>query len=130
MFRAKSSQRPEPESSLARSFSKLIFQGKCGAALNLLKENRTTGTLREDDVLPSGETNLKVQTSTPQGLKQEALLSQNDLPSLTSLVIFKRIDADAIRHAAIHTKGAAGPSTAGEEFAAPSKKPQMSYVIL
>lgn len=49
-------QRPtQASTSCSRCFSKLMFQGKCGAALTLLTERRTAGVLKEDDILPSGE---------------------------------------------------------------------------
>ena len=51
-----------------------MFRGKCGAALTLLTERRTTGVLKEDDLLPSGESvyeALKSKHPPAQGLKED-----------------------------------------------------------
>ena len=98
----------------ARSFAKRMFQGKCQSAFQLLEEETgAMGVLGEDDVLPSGETVSEVLQSKhpdPEGLKEEALCSSDNLPPLPDQVIFECIDADLIRHAAKQTKGSAGPS--------------------
>ena len=100
--------------SLARSFAKQMFQGKCHSAFQLLEEESgSAGVLGEDHTLPSGQTVSEVlQSKHPaaQGLKQEALLSPDTFPPLPDQVIFECIDADLIRHAAKQTNGSAGPS--------------------
>ena len=100
--------------SLARSFAKRMFQGKCHSAFQLLEEESgSAGVLGEDDALPSGQTvseALRSKHPDAQGLKQDALLLPDTLPPLPDQVIFECIDADLIRHAAKQTKGSAGPS--------------------
>ena len=100
--------------SLARSFAKQMFQGKCHSAFQLLEEESgSAGVLGEYHALPSGQTVSEVlQSKHPaaQGLKQEALLSPDTFPPLPDQVIFECIDADLIRHAAKQTNGSAGPS--------------------
>ena len=82
--------------------------------LALLSEEKTSGVLGENDVLPSGETVsdvLKSKHPSAQCLNQEALPpSYVTILPFQNPVMFDRIDADSIRHAAKNTTGAAGPS--------------------
>ena len=91
-----------------------MFQEKCQSAFHFLEEgNGITGILREGDFLSSGETVsdiLRSKHPVPQGLKEEALCSWQNIPPLPDQVIYEYIDADLIHHAAKQTKGAAGPS--------------------
>ena len=108
----KSSAKRQPNN--ARRFAKLMFQGKYGAASALLSKAKSSGVLGENDVLPSGETVSDVLRSkhpSAQSLNREALPpSDVTVPPLPNSVMFDSIDADAIRHAAKGTTGAAGPS--------------------
>ena len=110
--RPKSSAKRQPNN--ARRFAKLMFQGKYGAASALLSKAKSSGVLSENDVLPSGETVSDVLRSkhpSAQSLNHEALPpSDVTVPPLPNSVMFDSIDADAIRHAAKGTTGAAGPS--------------------
>ncbi len=97
----------------ARSFAKQMFKGKCGAAIRLLAEKKSSGVLGEDDMLPSGETvwqALEKKHPPAQGLTKEALFTPRIQPLPSNPVIFECIDAESIRYAAKHTNGAAGPS--------------------
>ena len=88
-----------------------MFQGECGAAIRSLSDE---GVLSEDDELPSGDSVSDVLRSKhppAQGLVKEAISLPEVLPPPPNPVIFERIDADLIRHAAKHTNGAAGPSS-------------------
>ena len=81
-----------------------MFQGQCHSAFQLLEEESgSAGVLGEDDALPSGQAvfeALRSKHPDAQGLKQEALLLQDNLPPLPDQVIFECIDADLIHHAA------------------------------
>ena len=71
------------------------------------------GVLSEDDELPSGDSVFDVLRSKhppAQGLVKEALSLPDVLPLPPNPVIYERIDAELIRHAAKNTNGAAGPS--------------------
>ena len=111
---SRSSSKHHSQPDLARKFAKLMFRGEYGAASALLSEEKTSGVLGENDVLPSGETVsdvLKSKHPSAQCLNQEALPpSDVTIPPLPKPVMFNRIDADSIRHAAKGTTGAAGPS--------------------
>ena len=111
----KSEPTPSGEVS-ARSFSKLMFEGKCGAAIKLLSEEHTHCVLDGDDVIQSGENEttvmeeLKLKHPPSQGIDQRALLNPTNLSQVIHPVVFDCIDADLIRSAANRTEGAAGPS--------------------
>ena len=107
----------EGNDNLARSFSKLMFQGKTKSALQLLSERGKGRVLHiNDSIEGTGD----VPTSVVDVLKHkhphaqvataDALVEGNHDPLQTHLVIFDRIDASTIRSAALRTKGAAGPS--------------------
>ena len=53
---SRSSSKHHSQPDLARKFAKLMFRGKYCAASALLSEEKTSGVLGENDVLPSGET--------------------------------------------------------------------------
>ncbi len=114
-FKSNTTHRPKGKtSSMSRSFAKLMFQGKCNSAFRLLSdEENSGGVLNEDDKLPSGETVFDVlceKHPKAQGPSQEATLAQPIPPTTPNPVIFDRVDADLIRHAAKQTRGSAGPS--------------------
>ena len=80
-----------------------MLQGKFQSAFHLLEEGSDTKVvLREDDVLPSGETVsdvLRSKHTVPQGLKEEALCSSQNVPPLPDQVIHDCFDGDFIRYA-------------------------------
>ena len=102
---------------LARTFSKLMFQGKTNAALRQLSQQGMSGTLRTDDMIDLGDDEQKsvmdilkskhppAQPASPDALPQ-GITDPPDLPP----VVFDQITASSIRCAALRTKGAAGPS--------------------
>ena len=110
----RSKMKPSLQPSIARKFSSLMFQGKCGAALSALSARDASGVLDPDNILPSGETVsdvLRNKHPSPQNLNHEALPSSDLVPPpLPNPIMFDCIDADLIRHSARHTNGSAGPS--------------------
>ena len=101
---------------LARSFSKLMFQGEIHAALQLLEKGGKGGILHPDDKVDTNNPDslsvlevLKSKHPYAQQANTEALI-QGPVPSLSHLVICDSINAASIHTAALHTKGAAGPS--------------------
>ena len=103
----------------ARTFHDLMLQGRVQSALRYLSRNTNGGVLKLEDLVPercaNGETILR---STRDVLKDKHPLGQD--PDTCCLmdgeyepvnsITFDSLDADAIRHAALHTHGAAGPS--------------------
>ena len=100
----------------ASEFAKLMFEGKCGAAIKLLSGDTSSCVLDGDDIIPSGDQELRVRdilaNKHPPGqpATEDALINPGEPPQPTHPVLFDRIDADPIRTAAKHTEGAAGPS--------------------
>ena len=100
----------------AREFTKLMFEGKCGAAIKLLSGDTSNCVLNGDDIIPSGDQELRVcdilanKHPLGQPATEDALINPEEPPQPTHPVLFDRIDADSIRTAAKHTEGAAGPS--------------------
>ena len=105
------------DQSLARAFSNLMFQGKTGAALDLLSQKGTGGVLHANDLVtkddptsPSVLDILKTKHPAAQPASADALLPDCQDPPIVHHVIFDQIDASSIRSAALSTTGAAGPS--------------------
>ena len=73
--------KPSLQPNIARKFSSLMFQGKCGAALSVLSARDASGVLDPDNyIIPSGETVsdiLRSKHSSPQNLNHEALPSSS-----------------------------------------------------
>ena len=102
---------------LARAFSNLMFQGKTGAALDLLSHKGKSGVLhvndlvtRDDPTSPSVLDVLKTKHPAAHPASADALISDRQDPPITHQVIFDQIDASSIRSASLSTTGAAGPS--------------------
>ena len=96
----------------ARIFSKLMLEGKTHAALRFLSENPCSGILNIDDHV-DGQTVLDALRSKhpPAGeVDPEALITSNFEPPETHPVLFESLTAQAVRNAALRTKGSAGPS--------------------
>ena len=102
-------------SNLAFSFSILMFEGRCIAALDLLSREEKAGILHLDDLANPDDPN------TPT--VRESLISKHpvsqpaynsciipDEPQDPHPVIFESLDVNAIRSAALRVNGAAGPS--------------------
>ena len=111
--------RVKRDDNLIRSFSNLMFEGKTGAALDLLSNKGKGGILHAGDLAAKDNPDnpamsvldvLKSKHPVAQHASSEALLSVNQETLEPHPVIFDRIDASSIRTAALNTKGAAGPS--------------------
>ena len=110
---------PSNNDVIARIFRDRKLQGKVQSALQYLSRKTNGGVLKLGDLVPettrSGES---VQRSTRDVLEEKHPLGKD--PDACCLVdgdfepvnpiTFDGLDADAIRHAALHTHGAAGPS--------------------
>ena len=102
---------------LPRTFSNLMFEGKTNAVLHLLTEQHRGSILPLNSIVPSNGSEfhtvldiLKNKHPAGQAVHPNTIIQPHaNLPN-THPVIFDRIDASAIRSAALHTKGAAGPS--------------------
>lgn len=108
---------PRCEAQLARAFAKLMFKGKIKAALRLIAEESSGGILHVGDVVPSGSPTpqtvldvLKSKHPSRQQLNPDSIIHSPILPEPVHPVLYDRIDASAIRSAALHTEGAGGPS--------------------
>ena len=100
---------------LARSFSNLMFAGKCKAALDLLSNTEKGGLLHlNDPVNPEDPLSLSVKDvliskhPPAQPAHHDCVLPED--PQEPHPIIFDSIDANAIRSAALRVNGAAGPS--------------------
>ena len=91
-----------------------MFQGKTNAALRLLTDQGRGGVLHLDDRLDTSNGQRRVKDVlldkhlSGQPLHPDVVCSED--PYETHPVLFESLDADAIRSAALHTSGAAGPS--------------------
>ena len=104
---------------MARSFAKLMFQGKTKAALRLVTEQKRGDLLHLDSVIVPGNsdnTPLTVHNALlskhPDGqpASPSALVFGNTEPPAIHPVLFESIDAAVIKNASLSTSGAAGPS--------------------
>ena len=99
----------------ARSFANLMFQGKVGPALRLLSDQMKNGTLHLDDTIDTAKGKKTVRDilsdKHPPGQppQPDAIIADTVPPNIHPIV-FDALDADAIKSAACHTNGAAGPS--------------------
>ena len=106
----KSSQSMKSEH-LARSFANLMFQGKTKAALRLLSDQNKGGLLHLDDPVDGKGSVREVLTAKhPPSQPAHPDTIINDDPKEVHPVLFESLDATAIKSAALHTSGAAGPS--------------------
>ena len=103
------------EQQLARSFPKLMFQGKTHAALQLLTDKGKGGVLHLHDIINNEGPN---PTTVKDVLKSKHPSSRAPTPDSmyqgkppdVHPVTFEPIDASLIKSIALSTKGAAGPS--------------------
>ena len=105
------------EEKLSLSFSKLMFQGKTKAALQLLAQQGKGRVLHLGDIVNKQDsvpvTVLDVLRSKhpyAQPARPEAMILGNPAPPSVHPVVFDQINANSIRAAALRTNGAAGPS--------------------
>ena len=111
----------DPEKT-ARIFSRLMLQGKVKAALRLLSHSENKGVLSLDDLIPvEGRQNGDAVQQTTRDILLEkhpkgkpapdgALVDTSSTNHCHDSIIFEQITGEAIRQAALHTHGAAGPS--------------------
>ena len=108
-------QSAQANSTLARSFSNLMFTGKCKAALDLLSNAQKGGVLHlhdhtdpNDPLSPTVRDVLVKKHPAPQPARNECILQEEiETPHP---IIFESLDASVIRSAALKVSGAAGPS--------------------
>ena len=104
--------------SIAHSFAKLIFMGKCKAALDLISNMEKRGILNLNDPAdcdsPTPPIVRKVLISKhPPAHPAHPNCILHEEPQNTHPVIFESLDASIIRSAALRVTGAAGPSPSG-----------------
>ena len=107
---------------IARTFSKLMMEGRVRAALRLLVKDGRTGLLKLDQVIgaaegSTGKTVKEILEEKHPDANQaygDAILSRsdNELHDDFHPILFESIDAEVIRNSALRTQGAAGPSGA------------------
>ncbi len=90
---------------LAKKFSNLIFEGKINAAMRLLDKNNINGLLNLCDKVLD-ELRMKHPPSAPA---DPSILMAGEIPFIDP-VVFENIGESITAIAALHTKGAAGPS--------------------
>ena len=103
------------DSNIARTFSNLMFKGKCKAALDLLSESDKGGILHLDarvnpDDLSSPTVREALLQKHPPSQKLHSECIVDEEPQEPHPVIFESLDASVIRSAALKIYGAAGPS--------------------
>ena len=106
------------DETVSRIFRDLVIQGKVQSALRYLSRNTSGGVLKLDDLIPEtkdGETNMRstrdiLEEKHPKGRDADPRTLVEGDPNHVNPVIFESLDGDAIRQAALHTNGAAGPS--------------------
>ena len=93
-----------------------MFRGKVNAALDLLSNTNNGGTLNptdlsdpSDPLSPSVLETLLKKHPPGQPVNPSVLIGEGE-PPFVHPVLFDRIDGEAIKKAALNTKGAAGPS--------------------
>ena len=102
---------------IARTFNKLMFQGKVRAALRVISVEGKGSSLPLDSIIPTNE---QQSTTVREELVKKhppgrpangtSLVPPNTQTHNVHPVLFDCIDGDGIRNAAIHTNGSAGPS--------------------
>ena len=117
--RLSKSTTPQSNDVIARTFRSLMLQGKVQSALRYISRNSNGGVLKLDDLIPvttkEGES---IQQTTREILKKKHPIGKDPVasslidgePETVNPITFDGLDEYAIRHAALHTHGAAGPS--------------------
>jgi len=107
---------PKPsEAQIVRNFTKLMFEGKTRAALQLVSGHHRGGVLNLSDVVDPASNCcvrdvLRAKHPSAQPLYHNCLLPDWADPPSPHPVIFSSLNAAIIRSAALRTSGAAGPS--------------------
>ena len=110
---------PTSNEAIARKFRDLMLQGKVQSALRYLSQNTNGGVLKLEDLIPEttqdGETIHRttkdiLMEKHPQGKDPVASCLLEGEPEIANSITFDGLDAEAIKKAALHTHGAAGPS--------------------
>ena len=108
-------QSAQANSTLARSFSNLMFTGKCKAALDQLSNVQKGGVLHLHDLVDSNDPSsptvqdvLIDKHPPPQPANNDCILQEE--PETPHPIIFESLDASVICSAALKVTGAAGPS--------------------
>ena len=105
------SQISEFNQNISKSFTKLMFEGKTGAAISLLSEYGRSSLLHPSDVTDNGRSIydiLKDKHPAAAPLNEDSIIRGS--PPDSHPVIFDSIDAALVRSVSLHTSGAAGPS--------------------
>ena len=106
---------------IARTFCKLMMEGKVHNALNHLSRNTSGGDLKLDDLIPettsSGDTVLRstydiLQDKHPQGKisTPECLLNPTPESPAVHPILYDNLNGDTTLQAALHTQSTAGPA--------------------
>ena len=106
---------PKSEATLSRSFSNLMFMGKCKEALELLSRNDSGGVLHLNDLANPKDPNSPTVRDTliskhPSGQPAQDSCILPEVPEEYHSMIFESLDAKAIRSASLRVRGGAGPS--------------------
>ena len=100
----------EDHTHLARSFARLMFQGKTKAALRLLTGQGKGGVLHVDDTVDQKKVrDILTDKHPPSQPAHMNSIIENE-PSTIHPVLFESLDAGLIRSVVLQTNGAAGPS--------------------
>lgn len=98
--------------SLSRTFANMMFQGKVGAALQLLSDKGPGSVLGLHEVNQNEKTvkQILIEKHPPRMPVDIDSITHEKPLSQFHPVIYDQLDANSIRKAALKTKGAAGPS--------------------
>ncbi len=102
------------EARMARTFSKLMMEGKVRSAFRLLAKGGQSGILTLNQVSTGKTVKDILEEKHPDAnpTHGEAILSKSNVNVDFHPILFENVNAEAIRAAALHTQGAAGPSGA------------------
>lgn len=93
------------EERLAKTFAKLVFEGKISAAIKLLEQQSSSG------VLPLSQTTIdELIRKHPSATEAETSVLINGPTPFVDPVMFQNITESTILNAALKTKGSSGPS--------------------
>ena len=104
----------DDDEKLARTFSKLMMEGRVRAALRLLSMNNRTGLLSLDEIVsdnPRKTVRDVLEDKHPEAkpIHAETIATHSDESNFHP-IIFESITPEVIRKCALQTEGAAGPS--------------------
>ena len=100
-----------PTTDPARKFASNIKQGKLSAAIRQISPDQSVGKLDLDDVIGEETVREVLRSKHPPAEPASPVsLLQGQPPAQPHPVLFTSLDRTAIRRAALHTGGAAGPS--------------------